>query len=298
VPGVAEVFHAHMTSHVYPMHTHEAWTLLIVDDGMIRYDLHRHEHGAMDRVVTLLPPRVPHNGRAATSAGFGKRVVYLDLSALPASLIGHAVDQPLLPDALLWQRINQLHRVLDQPGEEFEAENRLAFIAERLRWHLGRRRVPAAPRAGANVADELRGLIDSRFRESMTLREASDALHAHPAHLVRAFSRAFGMGPHQYLTSRRVDLARRLLLDGVPPTVAAAEAGFYDQSHLSRHFKHVLGTSPGQYARSGRPLRASGQASGMAAGMNLHSSRQRPTAHVDRGKTKGFPGQLVPRSPG
>jgi AraC-like DNA-binding protein len=34
VPGVAEVLHAHMTSHVYPMHTHESWTLLIVDDGM------------------------------------------------------------------------------------------------------------------------------------------------------------------------------------------------------------------------------------------------------------------------
>jgi AraC-like DNA-binding protein len=251
VPGVAEVFHAHMTSHVYPMHTHEAWTLLIVDDGMIRYDLDRHEHGAMDRVVTLLPPQVPHNGRAATSAGFGKRVVYLDLSTLPASLIGSAVDQPLLSDALLRQRIDQLHRVLGQPGEEFEAENRVAFIAERLCWHLSRHRAPGAPPVDANVADELRGLIDARFRESLTLREASDALHAHPAHLVRAFSRAFGMSPHQYMTSRRIDLARRLLLDGVPPTRAAAEAGFYDQAHLSRHFSRILGTSPGRYARSG-----------------------------------------------
>jgi len=205
----------------------------------------------MDRVVTLLPPQIPHNGRAATSAGFGKRVVYLDLSTLPASLIAHAVDQPVLSDALLRQRISQLHRAVDQRGEEFEAENRLAFIAERLCWHLSRRRVPDAPGANANVADELRGLIDSRFRESVTLREASDALHAHPAHLVRAFSRAFGMSPHQYMTSRRVDLARRLLLDGMPPAQAAAEAGFYDQSHLSRHFRHILGTSPGRYARSG-----------------------------------------------
>src|SRR5437763_4139306 len=31
-----------------------------------------------------------------------------------------------------------------------------------------------------------------------------------------------------------------------PPGLAAAEAGFYDQSHLARHFKHVLGTSPGR----------------------------------------------------
>jgi AraC-like DNA-binding protein len=53
------------------------------------------------------------------------------------------------------------------------------------------------------------------------------------------------------MTSRRIDLARGLLLDGMPPSLAAAEAGFYDQSHLTRHFRHVLGTSPGRYARSG-----------------------------------------------
>jgi AraC-like DNA-binding protein len=251
VPGVVEVFHARMTSHVYPMHTHEAWTLLIVDDGKIRYDLHRHEHGAMDQAVTLLPPHIPHNGRAATTAGFRKRVVYLDLSSLPASLIGQAVDQPVLTDALLRQRIHQLHGVLGEPGDEFEAESRLAFIAERLGWHLRRRRMPGDAPAGSDVADELRGLIDARFRESMTLRDASDALHAHPAHLVRQFSRQFGISPHQYMTSRRIDLARGLLLDGMPPSLAAAEAGFYDQSHLTRHFRHALGTSPGRYARSG-----------------------------------------------
>jgi AraC-like DNA-binding protein len=251
IPGVVEVLHAHMTSHVYPMHTHESWTLLIVDDGMVRYDLHRHEHGALEQVVTLLPPHVPHNGRAATSAGFSKRVVYLDLGHLPESFIGRSVDQPMMSDPQLRQRIHQLHYVLEQPGEEFEAENRLAFIAERLRGHLTWHGDPDVPRLEANVADGLRDLIAARFREKVTLREASDALHAHPAHLVRMFSRKFGISPHQYLTSRRVELARRLLLDGMPPSLAAAEAGFYDQSHLSRHFKHVLGTSPGRFARSG-----------------------------------------------
>jgi AraC-like DNA-binding protein len=251
VPGVVEAFHARMTSHVYPMHTHESWTLLIVDDGMVRYDLNRHEHGALDKVVTLLPPGVPHNGRAATSAGFGKRVVYLDGTHLPASLIGQAVDQPLMADPLLWHRIHQLHNVLDQPGEEFEAENRLAFITERLRCHLSQHGEPRGTRPDASVANGLRDLINVRFREKVTLRDAARALHAHPAHMVRVFSREFGISPHQYMTGRRVDLARRLLLDGMPASLAAAEAGFYDQSHLSRHFARILGTTPGRYARSG-----------------------------------------------
>jgi AraC-like DNA-binding protein len=252
VPGVAEVLHAHMTSHVYPMHTHEAWTLLIVDDGMIRYDLHRNEHGAPHQAVTLLPPRVPHNGRAATSSGFRKRVVYLDLSHLPARLIGQAVDRPVLFDPLLRQRIDQLHAALGEPGAELEAESRLAFVTERLRRHLSGPAGRPGAAAGADVAGQLRALIDDGFQEKVTLRQASEAIHAHPAHLVRMFSREFGISPHQYLTGRRVDLARRLLLDGMPPSLAAATVGFCDQSHLNRSFKRLLGTSPGRYASGGR----------------------------------------------
>lgn len=87
--------------------------------------------------------------------------------------------------------------------------------------------------------------------EGLTLREAAEKLHSHHTHLVRAFSREFGMAPHQYLTARRVDLARRLLLGGMRVPEVAASAGFYDQSHFSRHFKRVVGTSPGHYARTG-----------------------------------------------
>jgi AraC-like DNA-binding protein len=255
VPGVAEVLHAHMTSHVYPMHTHESWALLIVDDGMIRYDLDRHEHGALDQAVTLLPPQVPHNGRAASADGFRKRVVYLDLSHLPADLIGRAVDHPVLLDPLLRQRINQLHHALDEPGAELEAESRLAFVAERLQHHLGDPARAEAEPPAADVAHQLRQLIDARFHEKLTLRQASEAIHAHPAHLVRVFSREFGISPHQYLTGRRVDLARRLLLDGMSPSTAAITVGFYDQPHLNRTFKRLLGTSPVRFA-SGNVRRA------------------------------------------
>ena len=259
VPGVAEVLHAHMISHVYPMHTHQTWALLIVDDGMIRYNLSRYEHGALHRAVTLLPPQVPHNGRAATPDGFRKRVVYLDLSHLSAGLIGKAVDQPVLFDAVLRQRVSQLHRALEEPGAELEAESRLAFVAERLQLHLQLHRgaAPAARQeAATGVARQLRELLDESFREKVTLRQAAAVIHAHPAHLVRAFSREFGISPHQYLTGRRVDLARELLLDGTPPGAAAAAAGFCDQPHLNRAFKRLLGTSPGRFA-SGQRARAS-----------------------------------------
>ncbi|MFF7649163.1 AraC family transcriptional regulator [Streptomyces sp. NPDC007983] len=255
VPGVSEVFHAHFTEHAYPMHVHDVWTLLIVDDGAVRYDLDRHERGTPNDTVSLLPPQVPHNGSPATSHGFRKRVIYLDMTQLDESLIGPAVDGPDLTDPLLRRRIGQLHAALATPGDELEAESRLALISQRLREHLRPRLavVGAAPDRG--IAQNLRDLLDERFVEAPTLEEAARLLHAHPTHLVRAFSTAFGIAPHQYVTSRRVDLARRLLLDGQPPGEVATAVGLYDQSHLTRHFKRVVGIAPGQYARTGATLR-------------------------------------------
>ena len=58
------------------------------------------------------------------------------------------------------------------------------------------------------------------------------------------------MPPHQYLISRRVDLARRLILEGEPLRSVAAASGFYDQPHLVRHFKRVLGVGPATFART------------------------------------------------
>ncbi|WP_328872247.1 AraC family transcriptional regulator [Streptomyces sp. NBC_00287] len=249
VPGVVEVFHAHFTEYAYPMHVHEAWTLLIVDDGAVRYDLDRHEHGTPHDTVTLLPPHVPHNGSAATPHGFRKRVLYLDSSRLPDDLIGAAVDTPDLRDPLLRHRVGQLHTALALPGEELEAESRLMLIDARLRRHL-RPRPDVAIRPG--LAHRLRELLDERVVEGITLEEAARVLDAHPAHLVRAFSGAYGIAPHQYLTSRRVERARRLLLSGARPAEAALGTGFYDQAHLTRHFRRLVGVTPGRYRDSSR----------------------------------------------
>ena len=252
IPGIREVFHARMLDYAYPPHCHDTWAILIVDDGAITYDLDRRERFAAGQTVTILPPGVPHDGRPAPGAeGFRKREFYLDETLLPGGLTGAAVDRASLSDGPLRAALARLHDhlVLDGPDLALGAEAGISLVAERITGHLaGRPRSPAPP-SGA-VARRLREFLDSRVRDDVRLADAAALLDRSVPHLVRSFTREFGLSPYAYVLGRRIDAARGLLLQGGAPAEVAAAAGFYDQAHFTRHFERHTSVTPAAYARS------------------------------------------------
>lgn len=249
VPGVGEVLHAHFTAHAYPAHTHDLWTVLLVDTGGVAYDLDRRPHGAPPGSLTILPPHVPHDGRAVGAGGFDKRVVYVDDRWLPAELAGAAASRPSIVDDDLRREVGRLHDALARPGDELEAESRLALVSERLVTHLDRTHGVGRGGREPGLARHLRDLLDSDLLHVPTLEALAVEVDAHPTQLVRAFGREFGIPPHRYVTGRRVDRARSLLLDGMPAAEVAVSVGFHDQAHLTRHFRRTLGVTPAAFAR-------------------------------------------------
>jgi AraC-like DNA-binding protein len=250
VAGIREVLHARFTDHAYPPHTHDTWTLFIVDDGAIRYELNRHRHGAERSMVSILPPHVVHDGRPATSDGFRKRVLYLETSVLGEHLIGAAVDQPVIEGAPLRHEIAALHDALACIDDTLEAETRLAFVSERIGAALGERGPETTRERGTDLAERLRAYLDARIFEPVTMAAAAEEIAASPTTLARSFADVFGIAPHAYVLGRRLDAARDRILDGQPLVDVAVEVGFADQAHLTRRFRQFLGTTPGRFART------------------------------------------------
>jgi AraC-like DNA-binding protein len=252
VAGIREVFHARFVEHAYPAHTHDTWTVFIVDEGAIRYDLEASHRGAAAGArVTLLPPHVVHDGRSANVAGYRKRVLYVDTDLLEEGLIGPAVDHPDIEDTNVVKCIRSLHRVLPALHDPLEAESLVTTAFGSIRQHLGACE-PIEGRSDRALAAEVREYLDAHRFETVTLAETGRALHTSPSHVIRSFTEAFGIAPHRYVTGRRIDEARRRLLEGEPPASVAAGVGFHDQPHLTRQFRKHVGTTPARYATSGR----------------------------------------------
>lgn len=258
IAGIREVLHARFADHAYPPHTHDTWTLFLVDDGGVAYDLEGRGNVAVADVpmVSILPPHVVHDGRPGRIGGYRKRVVYVETSVLPEALIGAAVDRPTIVDARLRRAVSELHDALTCSDDRLEAETRFVSIASQLRAALSGVPDTRPDAPDHTLADALRAFLDERFFEPVTLASAADALGWSEAHLARAFSAVFGISPHAYVIGRRLDAARTRILAGESLAEVAAAVGFYDQAHLTRRFKRFLATTPRAFGQSGRAASA------------------------------------------
>jgi AraC-like DNA-binding protein len=69
-------------------------------------------------------------------------------------------------------------------------------------------------------------------------------------HFSRAFARSTGLPPHRWVLERRIEMAKRLLMDPATSLADVALAcGFTSQSHFTRIFSDRVGRSPGWWRR-------------------------------------------------
>ena len=97
---------------------------------------------------------------------------------------------------------------------------------------------------------EVAALCRAHFREPLSVSEIATSFDVHPVHLSRSFREWYGVPLSKFLLFVRVERAAAALRSGEPSVAAvAAQAGFFDQSHLCRCFNAMLGLSPSEYRR-------------------------------------------------
>jgi AraC family transcriptional regulator len=163
-----------------------------------------------------------------------------------------AIVDPLL-EQLAIAVLNALH--------DGSTDDRLYIetIAQLIGVHLAR--VHSSRAKAARKSEPLDGLSQARVRrlldyieqhlgDDLSLEALAAEASLSPLYLVRAFRSAVGQSPHQYVVTRRVEQARRLLTSTTLPIAEISLAtGFSSQSHLSNWFRRIVGASPAAYRK-------------------------------------------------
>lgn len=211
-------------------HTHEAPHLSLVLAGGFFEQTGRREISFHAARLAVRPAGLRHAG------AFGPQGALILTAAFPA----HAtfIRAPSWSNALPRERLRSLlPSLLAEDYEAVEAAWDLLALAQSP--------PPRSPSAWISaVRDQL---IEEPAQANLSAMARRHGRHR--VHLGRAFLAAFGETPSAFRRRAMLDRALCRIVGGQTPAIAALDAGFADQSHLTRACRDVFGVAPGRLTR-------------------------------------------------
>ena len=248
-----ERIEARLSGQAYAPHRHDTYAIGRTISGVQSFNYRRQRRDSLPGGTMVLHPDEVHDGQAGTDEAFHYRMIYVAPALIQAVLGGRAlpfVESGLSDDPRLATAASALLPQVDHTLESLERDDALVELAHALALVGG----TPAPRARGDflAARRAQEFLHAHYTQAVTLAELEAVTGRDRWSLSRDFRLFYGTSPYRYMTLRRSDAVRRMLLAGVALADAAAAAGFADQSHMTRHFVKAYGQTPGHWLQCAR----------------------------------------------
>jgi len=245
-----------------PIHTHEVLQVMLPASRFAVVDGRGTAVVVRPGQVHVAGPLELHGARRLDDAPCAMRVILVATDALPSLGAGlpalrrggaaYDIHQAIVDDpdlyAELWGLIGELRGPLVALANVPRLLACLTRLLDGLAAHSTRVPRPPAGRQAAGVG-RVRDHLRAHIAENRSLDELARVAGLSKFYLLRAFRRAHGVTPHEYQMQLRLAHAWRFIGEGRPLSRTTYDAGFADQSHLTRRFAALFGVTPARYAR-------------------------------------------------
>ncbi len=234
---------------IFEAHTHDVCEILLLIKGNVSYIVEGKTYKLKKGDVVLSRPSVIHRIRPDGNDDYERYNVIYNEKNLPRSLIEK------IPQGVDVFRFED-DRAIEEVFERLEAYA-LRFCGEEL-YHLARNLIEEVffLLAGSEAKDRDSSInplvgnalnyISEHLTEIKNISEICDALYITKSHLHHLFIKNIQMSPKQYINSKRLIKARKLIRKGGKPTEIYTDCGFDDYATFFRNYKKYFGYKPSE----------------------------------------------------
>ncbi len=248
----AEYRHSVNSGKHYKPHLHKRFSIGAIDRGEVCFEVAGEKATLQPGSLALINPETLHVCNPVGASVRSYFMLYLEVDwclKVQQSLWQVEAFQPtctpLLADKSIYQQYLAVMAAFTRQNDVLAMEQLLFELMEAV---FCRCCIPKTKTTGSRLrVIELKNLLSQNLSRAVSLNEVAADLQVNPYTLLRQFKKEIGITPHAYRLNCRIELARKLLQQGVEPAEVALECGFFDQSHLHRHFKAATVVTPGEY---------------------------------------------------
>ena len=251
-----EAYHFQGIMQKFPNHFHEYYVIGFIEKGQRFLSCKNKEYIIEPGDLLLFNPHDNHTCEQID----GKTLDYRCINIQPENMskaIFEITGKEHLPyftpqvvfHSELVAVLRELHQMIIEEEKDFRKEEIYFFLLEQLVEEYTEQQVPADRTEQSMEVKAICEFLEEHYMENITLDDLCKLTGLSKYYLLRSFTKQKGISPYSYLETIRIDKAKKMLEQGLPPMEAALQTGFVDQSHFSNFFKKFIGLTPKQYMK-------------------------------------------------
>jgi AraC-like DNA-binding protein/quercetin dioxygenase-like cupin family protein len=251
-----ELLIAEFADQRFDAHWHDTWSVGVVLSGAHDNSAKGNGEGLVTTgQVTIIPPGEVHAGKVVGEKACTYLMLYPSHEVVRDVFEQNGAKIASVPSAGLRNRdlatalVSLAGTMTNEASSSFDCEVVWANCLDALTMAVAivapcNQKI-SQPSGSKSHLTRARDYLHSYPAEQIRLDELAHASGLSKFHLCRQFSAEFGLSPNRYQRQLRLQMARRLLREGMPIADVALACGFADQAHLGRQFRMSYGVTPG-----------------------------------------------------
>lgn len=245
-----------------PYHYHDFHKIVLILSGRTKYYIEGREYELLPFDFVIVNRFLIHKPEVTSDEVYDRIILYLSDDFLKkynlmdafvkSKEIGSSVVRlPGESSASIFEQILQIEEDIRNEKDEYAGE--LITRIDVLKALISFNRACIAedfgfkPEARYNrKVIEIITYVNDNLGKDLSIDLLADRFYMSKYHMMRIFKNETGYSIHQYISEKRIILARNLIISGMPATSACLECGFKDYSSFSRAFKNQLGMLPSE----------------------------------------------------
>ncbi|MCR8630155.1 AraC family transcriptional regulator [Paenibacillus radicis (ex Xue et al. 2023)] len=237
---------ASMTDFTYKKHAHQEYAIGVTLRGIQEYNLEGSLQLSYQNGIMLFNPEQAHDGMAHDKTGLDYVMLYIKPELLLEVIEKKDIvrfSTPIVYDHRLEQRILSLsHAILSEKNEVLCSELLLSLTDNLIQTNLS-----IDDKKDNALIRKAKDMLHANLEHVLKLEEICKELHLSKFQFIRLFKAHTGISPYQYFLNCKIERAKQLIEKNRDIYSAVAECGFFDLTHLNKHFKSVYGTTAFEY---------------------------------------------------
>ncbi|CAO3360738.1 helix-turn-helix domain-containing protein [Azospirillum palustre] len=209
--------------------------------------------------MTLVPKGMPLWGYATRDLHYSRYALLLfDLDALEMRF-EEGFDVGMFARPRLRFTDDRLHALIRMLVDIPEEDASMTLLGDSLTSAVfallsnENEQLTAGPKLSCHALYLVESYIQDQLSRRIELRELAELAQMSQWHFSRGFKESTGLSPYQWQLTKRLEMAKELLLQNDAPLKAIATAtGFRDTAHLVQTFKRRIGEAPAVWRRDRR----------------------------------------------